>query len=156
MAHDNAHERFLQMLHKTVYVFDRYADRLLADNRKGTFSQLLILTAIARCKAASQQKLAEFLNLTPAAVSRQIDALVTAGFIIREDDPHNRRTHVIRLTPAGEKKYTAMKTALLNTFKEKIDAVDQLELERASKTLECVLAALDPECAAHKTSEQKH
>jgi DNA-binding MarR family transcriptional regulator len=114
---ENSYERFLRALHKSVYAFDRNADRLLGDVDGGTFSQFLILMAIAQCSGLSQQKIAEFLDLTPAAVSRQVESLVKAKLILRAEDPQSRRTHVVSLTPSGEKRLRTMKTTLLDSFK---------------------------------------
>lgn len=140
---ENSYERFLRAAHKAVYVFDRKADRLLADAMGGTFSQFLVLMAIAQCSGPSQQKIAEFLDLTPAAVSRQIDTMVKAGIIVRAQDPQSRRSHVVSLTPAGETRLRAMKAELINAFR-KASPVAAEELDAASATLERVVAAMHP------------
>lgn len=149
MPHETPYERFLKALHKTVFSLDRYADRLLSENSHGTFSQFLVMTAIAKCPKVSQQKIAEFLNLTPAAVSRQIDVLVSAGFIARKEDPQSRRAHVIELTASGEKHYLELKSSLMDAFKDRLHLVKPSELESASATLEKVLFAIDPGAAGH-------
>lgn len=142
---ENSYERFLRAVHKSVYAIDRNADRLLTEKEGGTFSQFLILMAIAQCSGLSQQKIAEFLDLTPAAVSRQIDSLVKAELIVREQDPQSRRSHVVSLTPAGEKRFRAMKSTLLDSFKES-SQVPTDELDAASEILEKVVAAMHPNC----------
>lgn len=140
---ENSYERFLRAAHKAVYVFDRKADRLLAEAMGGTFSQFLVLMAIAQCSGPSQQKIAEFLDLTPAAVSRQIDTMVKAGIIVREQDPQSRRSHVVSLTPEGETQLRAMKTELINSFRE-ASPVTTDELDAASETLEKLVTAMHP------------
>lgn len=138
---ENSYERFLRAIHKSVCVIDRSADRLLSDAQEGTFSQFLILMAIAQRSGLSQQKIAEFLDLTPAAVSRQIDGLVKAELIVREQDPQSRRSHVVSLSPAGEERFRAMKSRLLHSFKESA-AVPADELDAASEVLEKVVTAM--------------
>jgi MarR family transcriptional regulator for hemolysin len=140
---ENSYERFLRAAHKAVYVFDRKADRLLADAMGGTFSQFLVLMAIVQCPGLSQQKIAEFLDLTPAAVSRQIDTMVKADIIVREEDPNSRRSHVVSLTAAGETRFRAMKAKLIDAFRE-ASPVAAAELDAASETLERVVAAMHP------------
>lgn len=140
---ENSYERFLRAVHKSVYVIDRNADRLLTDAHGGTFSQFLILMAIAQCTGLSQQKIAEFLDLTPAAVSRQVDSLVKAGLIVRAEDPQSRRSHVVSLTPAGEKRLRIMKSTLIDSFKES-SPVPADELDAVSEVLENVVAAMHP------------
>ncbi|MFZ2719967.1 MAG: MarR family transcriptional regulator, partial [Minisyncoccia bacterium] len=90
-----------------------------------------------------QQRIAEFLNLTPAAVSRQIDTLSEEGLIKREQDPDSRRSHVVNLTPAGTSRLELMKTTLLQSFGEKVQ-MPLAELERASKTMEDILQTMTP------------
>lgn len=140
---ENSYERFLRAVHKSVYVFDRHADRLLADTHGGTFSQFLILMAIAQCSGLSQQKIAQFLDLTPAAISRQVGNLVNSKLIVREQDPLSRRTHTVTLTPAGEARLRTMKTTLLDSFKES-SRVPREALDTASEVLENVVAAIHP------------
>jgi len=141
---ENSYERFLRAAHKTVCVFDRKADRLLAENLGGTFSQFLVLMAIAHSPGLSQQKIAIFLDLTPAAVSRQIDTLVKAELIQREQDPHSRRSHIVSLTAGGETRFRAMKSALIEAF-EKESPVDARELDAASETMERLVATMHPQ-----------
>ncbi|MFZ2556097.1 MAG: MarR family transcriptional regulator [Minisyncoccia bacterium] len=137
------YERFMRNLHKTVFMLDRFADRLLAEKMGGTFSQFMVLMGIAQCPGLSQQRIAEFLNLTPAAVSRQIDTLSEEGLIKREQDPDSRRSHVVNLTPAGTSRLELMKTTLLQSFGEKVQ-MPLAELERASKTMEDILQTMTP------------
>jgi len=140
---ENPYERFLRAIHKSVYVIDRNADRLLTEKEGGTFSQFLILMAIAQCSGLSQQKIADFLDLTPAAISRQIDSLVKAELIVRKQDPQSRRSHVVSLTPAGKSRFLAMKSTLLDSFKEMAPASAD-ELDAASEIIERIVVAMHP------------
>ncbi len=143
---ENSYERFLRAAHKAVYVFDRKADRLLAETQGGTFSQFLVLMAIVQCPGLSQQNIASFLDLTPAAVSSQIDTLVKAELIERKQDPHSRRSHVVSLTTAGETRFRAMKSALIEAFKKE-SLVGTEELDAASDTMERLVATMHPPVA---------
>ncbi len=140
---ENPYERFLRAIHKSVYVIDRNADRLLTEKEGGTFSQFLILMAIAQCSGLSQQKIADFLDLTPAAISRQIDSLVKADLIVRKQDPQSRRSHVVSLTPAGKSRFLSMKSTLLDSFKETASASAD-ELDAASEIIERIVVAMHP------------
>lgn len=140
---EDPYERFLRAMHKGVFLIDRRADRLLADSMGGTFSQFLILMAIAQCPGLSQQKIAEFLDLTPAAVSRQIDTLGKAKLIKSEDDPQSRRSHIVSLTSAGEKRFKMMKSTLIESFRNGSPVAVE-ELDAASETMERVVAAMHP------------
>ncbi len=141
---ENSYERFLRALHKAVYVIDRGADRLLTESMGGTFSQFLVLMATAQCPGLSQQKISAFLDLTPAAVSRQVDSLVEEGLLERKQDPSSRRSHVVNLTAKGEKRFLAMKNLLIQSFSETV-AIDAKELDVASTTIENVVARMHPQ-----------
>jgi MarR family transcriptional regulator for hemolysin len=140
---ENPYERFLRAVHKSVCVIDRTADRILTEASGGTFSQFLVLMAIAHSSGASQQKIAEFLDLTPAAVSRQIDAHVEAGYVVREQDPQSRRSHIVNLTASGHERLHAMKTTILDSFQAHTK-VPVTELDAATDTLERIVAAMHP------------
>lgn len=139
-----AYERFLQSAHKMVYAVDRGADRLLKERFNASFSQFMVLMAIDCCTKPSQQDIAQFMDLTPAAVSRQIDALVKSGSISRKPDPENRRSHMIALTPKGKSRMIEMKQVLLSSFASSVDIPDS-ELTQASELLEKVASIIHPE-----------
>ena len=54
--------------------------------------------------AASLSELADALALDSSTLSRTADGLFTAGFILRDADPENRRKVSIRLSDAGKTK----------------------------------------------------
>ncbi len=145
---EHSYERFLKAVHQTVFLFDREADRVLAETLGGTFSQFMVLMAIAQCQGLSQQKIAAFLQLTPAAVSRQVDGLVEAKLIARKQDPHSRRSYVVSLTEAGEKRFGAMKTVLIEAFKRSAPA-DIKQLDAASATMESLVETMLPSDRDH-------
>lgn len=142
-AQEIVYERFMRNLHKTVFMLDRFADRLLAEAMGGTFSQFMVLMGIAQCPGLSQQKIAQFLNLTPAAVSRQVDTLSEEGLISRKQDPESRRSHIVDLTPAGEARLDLMKKTLMLSFGDQVQVEDE-ELMQASGTMEKILETMAP------------
>ena len=46
-------------------------------------------------------EISERFEVTPAAASQLVDKLVQGGFIIREEDPHDRRAKLLNLTEKG-------------------------------------------------------
>ena len=46
-------------------------------------------------------EISERFEVTPAAASQLVDKLVQGGFIIREEDPHDRRAKMLNLTDKG-------------------------------------------------------
>lgn len=144
-------EHFLRAAHRVVFAIDREADRLLEKHGR-TFSQFLVMTGLATCPSGPQHHIAEFLNVTPAAVSRLIGSLVEEGLATRASDPDNRRANIVRLSAEGTQAYGRMKKVLIHGFREKIGSVSVPELERATRTLDSIVRAFGP--AEHAVSNQ--
>ncbi|MGI8336099.1 MarR family winged helix-turn-helix transcriptional regulator [Actinomadura scrupuli] len=59
------------------------------------------LTALAAAEPCSQQRLAARLGVSGPAIVQTVDDLHTAGLIVRDRNPADRREHVLRLTASG-------------------------------------------------------
>jgi DNA-binding MarR family transcriptional regulator len=59
------------------------------------------LTALAGAEPCSQQRLAARLGVSGPAIVQTVDDLHTAGLIVRDRNPVDRREHVLRLTAPG-------------------------------------------------------
>ena len=46
-------------------------------------------------------EISERFEVTPAAASQLVDKLVQNGFVVREEDPHDRRAKLLNLTDKG-------------------------------------------------------
>ena len=51
----------------------------------------------------SQQQVSDLIGVDRSDMVRILDRLETAGFVVRERDAHDRRRHVLALTPAGRR-----------------------------------------------------
>lgn len=51
--------------------------------------------------ACGMSGLSERFEITPAAASQMVDKLVHSGFIVREEDPNDRRAKTLNLTTKG-------------------------------------------------------
>ncbi|GAB4143383.1 MAG: hypothetical protein OHK0017_00700 [Patescibacteria group bacterium] len=94
---------FGYLLHKMVLLMDRSVDLDLNRELQISYPQFLMLMAIDQNQQTSQAGVADFLCTTQAAVSRQIENLVSKNLVIRHEDEHNRRQNQLRLTSDGEK-----------------------------------------------------
>lgn len=130
--------RFFALLHKAVFATDRHANLLLS-KQDSYFSDFLILNALLSCEDPSQQNIAKYLNLTPAAVSRRIDALVARGLAKRTEDPNSRRTNRIALTKSGKDEIEQMQKVLGKGFKKQVASLTQKEMHATCKVLETLL-----------------
>lgn len=138
MHEQPASHRFFALLHKAVFATDRHANTLLS-KEDSYFSDFLILSALQSCEDPSQQNIALYLNLTPAAVSRRIDALVKRGLTKRTEDPNSRRTNRIALTSKGKAEVSRIQKILEKGFKNQIASLSAKEIHSTCTVLEILL-----------------
>lgn len=126
-------------LHKLASMLDRQADTLLLKQFELTLSQFVLLFGLAHHPEASQSALARYLNLTQAAVSRQIDGLLNRGLIERHNNVKNRREHIIKVTPKGHELLTKAKLGLGAMYQTVLKDVSSSQLKTFSKVLDKLL-----------------
>src|SRR5512135_51845 len=51
--------------------------------------------------ACGMSGISERFEITPAAASQMVDKLVQGGYLMREEDPHDRRAKLLNLTDKG-------------------------------------------------------
>jgi DNA-binding MarR family transcriptional regulator len=66
-----------------------------------TVPQFRTLVFVNRNKDSSLLEVANFMGLTPPSVSRLVDILISRGFMIREEQPTDRRRVKLRVTSRG-------------------------------------------------------
>ncbi len=88
-------------IHKVVFLMDKIADQALQLKEEITLSQLRILIAIGKKKDLTQKDIADFWEMTEAAVSRQVENLHKGKLITIHKNEKNRREHILKLTQAG-------------------------------------------------------
>lgn len=88
---------------KAVFVMDKAIDRALAEKGRSTMMQVVLLRTVEAWPRITQRELAAAMNLTEAAVSRQIEALLKRKLVVRDKIPEARRAMALMLTKEGEK-----------------------------------------------------
>jgi DNA-binding MarR family transcriptional regulator len=68
-----------------------------------TQSQVSVLSSVDRLGNPTLGELAAWEQVQPPSMTRQVDALVTKGLVVREVRPEDRRIARVRLTPAGDR-----------------------------------------------------
>lgn len=89
------------LIHDIARLMNRYYDRRMRVYGI-TRTQWTILSYLARCEGVSQTKLADYMNLAPMTLTRQIDKLQADGLIDRKQDPQDRRINLIYLTKKSQ------------------------------------------------------
>lgn len=95
------HQNPILKIHKFVFLAEKALDRRLQHDVGLSFSQCMILVHVAHNPQISQRHVACERDITPAAVSRHIESLVSSGLISRLDREHNKREHVLEVTIYG-------------------------------------------------------
>lgn len=91
------------LLHHLALTLDRQSDIYLQGHLDVGFSQFKILMALKNHPGIQQKDIAKRLGQTEASVSRQIKMLQEVGYISFEHGQQDRRKHITKLTPKGEK-----------------------------------------------------
>jgi DNA-binding MarR family transcriptional regulator len=127
-------DQIVYKLHKTVFLLNRIADQGLQNSLSLTLPQFLILTAVSQYPGVSQLKVAQYLDLTQAAISKQMKLMLDQGLIERSENPKNRREHVLRPTAKGKKLLTSGTKVLDRKMSEVFESLsepDRVELMSA-------------------------
>src|SRR5512139_2904744 len=65
--------------------------------------QFSLLTQMYHRGACGMSGISERFEITPAAASQLVDKLVQSGYIVREEDPTDRRAKLLNLTDKGHR-----------------------------------------------------
>lgn len=115
---DLAHELVLQLL-KTRMSFRQAIQRVLKQNNTGmTFEMLQIMRRLWTTQGVSQQYLAEKTAKDKACLTNLINNLEKKGWVVRREDPSDRRNRLIYLTPEGEALAHQVKPLLKNVYEQ--------------------------------------
>lgn len=71
----------------------------------------LVLLALAINARANQRQLADFVGIRGATLTHHLNAMESAGLVVRTRDPENRRSHVVRRTAAGDELFGRLREA---------------------------------------------
>lgn len=130
-------------IHKLVYLLDRKAEELLQSKIKITYSQFLILLALSNALGNNQQCISKALCITPSAVSRHIDNLVSLELVKRVESDTNRRTNEIILTNKGKKVYEKSYKILDKQMQELLKAFNNKQKLNFQEYLDLITISLE-------------
>ncbi|WP_455584687.1 MarR family winged helix-turn-helix transcriptional regulator [Bacteroides sp.] len=111
-------ELMLQMLH-TRMAFRQTIQRVLkADNIDMTFEMLQIMHCLWKKQGVSQQTLAEQTAKDKACLTNLINNLEKKGWVIRQEDPEDKRSRLVYLTQSGEQLAQSVNPLLQGIYEE--------------------------------------
>ena len=94
-----------------------------------THSQWFVLGIIEHCKDASIKDISGMLGMSSSAVTQLVDGLVKSGYVLRQDDPKDRRSVQLEVSPKGKKQIGVMREKRINQMSKLFDALSDSELE---------------------------
>jgi len=120
--------------------------RTLAQSTGLTVPQLLCLRAIQNLGVEGDVTVvavADRVRLASATVSRILDRLERAGFVVRERMSQDRRKVAVRLTPLGVERLRDLPQPLHEQFIRRVEALPTAELEVLLASLDRVVAMME-------------
>lgn len=124
-------------IHQFMLALERSLQRELTQNcPQVTFSQFMFLLVIQKHPESSQKIIADARQLTPAAISRQIEILIKKGWVVREKTSYSKREYILSLTPQGKKLLEQAKKVLDKQRNRIFEDVDYKELDQVEKIID--------------------
>jgi DNA-binding MarR family transcriptional regulator len=96
---------------------------------------LVPLAAVHRCAPARVKDIAEMLHVDLSVASRQVAALEAAGYVRREPDPDDRRSHRVSPTQAGEAAMQQAHERIASVFSRALADWDEAEMTQLTAAL---------------------
>ena len=100
-----------------------------------TYQQYNVLLMVLEGEL-SQAEIARRLIVTAPVVTRLASALVEAGLVERGEDPSDRRSVRLKLTPAGAERVAAMRRELVEAARELVEPIPQEERSALADALD--------------------
>lgn len=129
-----------QIIELTVLL---HKDMAVSLGRLGmTESRAHLLWELRHRGPSTQRVLAEAMNVSPRNITGLVDALVTTGFVTREQHPTDRRAALVSFTEAGLRTVEAMEQDQEKAGHLLFGALTDEQLQCFASGMDIVLAAL--------------
>jgi MarR family transcriptional regulator, transcriptional regulator for hemolysin len=89
----------------------------------------ILLHLLTQDQAMGQEQLVEELDISKPAVSRALHSLETKGFVTRQQDPQDRRMHLVQLTDQAREIGPAVEQAYNRLYDLAMQGISQEELD---------------------------
>jgi DNA-binding MarR family transcriptional regulator len=96
--------------------------------------QFSLMTQMYHRGACGMSGISERFEITPAAASQMVDKLVHSGYMVREEDPVDRRAKLLNLTPKGHElieQGIKERHRWVNDLEEKLTAEQRVKIVEA-------------------------
>lgn len=116
-------------LHKLGFLLDKASDVCLQSHVHVGLSQFKILAMLHQDSNCSQNHIADLLDQTEAAISRQINLMVKDGLVVRVTKPTNRRERMLNLTETGQQRLEDGWQALIEVQEQMFEGMSESDIE---------------------------
>ena len=111
------------------------------------------LQVISRTPACRVQDIAAELSITVGGTSKVVDRIEASGYVARSANPGDRRSSIIKLTPAGKRLLPKLTAAVDDELRDRLGTgVPDRSLLQLTKTLTRLRIAVRAGDAAEKTA----
>jgi DNA-binding MarR family transcriptional regulator len=111
------------------------------------------LQIISRTPACRVQDIAAELSITVGGTSKIVDRIEASGYCVRSANPGDRRSSIIKLTPAGKRLLPKLTAAVDDELRDRLGTgVPDRSLIQLTKTLTRLRTAVRAGDAAEKTA----
>lgn len=119
-----------------------------------TLSQCHALIEVERKRELTLNQLADTLKLDKSTMSRNIDNLVNAGYLIRESAPDDRRAVIIRLSESGMTLVGEINVGMDDYYQTLLAAIAPQKQEIIAEGLELLIRAMQQVDQGYEKSEE--
>jgi len=114
-------EEFSRLKHRLIKSMDSLMPAL-------TLSQKEVLFTVMHHKGTGVGELAKIMNLTPGAITQQLDSLEKTGLVMRTASPDDRRAVLVQLSPEGDKLMRKLEKARTHALAESLENFTDQEI----------------------------
>jgi len=133
----------LYQLHNLIRAIDKAGEYILHDEKGFGFSQFKILSVLSNQPNSSQRYVADCLNVSPPAISRQVENMISSGLITSRVNPKNKREHLLALTMSGDAILKKAWDLLDGRFSQVMAALDKKQQQQLVDMLDKLSAQLN-------------
>ncbi len=111
----------MYQIHQMTFMTERLLEKKLSDKSPLSFSQFVIIMGINchQLEGTSQSRLAEFLHMTEATISRHIKSLEKSGLLLKAPSLVHKKLKLLSLSPDGKLAFTKTEQII----KRELDAI---------------------------------
>jgi len=105
-----------------------------------------VLAILAEGVRETQGTIAAALGVDPSRLVALLDSLEERSLILRQRDPHDRRRHVVSITPAGKRELSRIRALIKRLEDDFFAPLDPENRKAFHELLERLAAQNDPSC----------